>query len=189
MLPESTAAITLQANDCRNTTDVTCLQSQDYFHHCWRLQTCETCLSSSDPCSWCATSQVCVPNDYLSYPFGILAPIKHEDICPLSWRERWEMRAKPFSCRCSTMTLMSVVIAVVATLVGVLSIYLTTLLSKWLRRKWKARQEGWWKVRSRPWRPRKGWFAGWIGPGSRLKAKVGEDEERRPLLDGTGSGS
>lgn len=189
MSPEFTAGITLEANDSDLATDVTFRQSPDYFHHCWRLQTCETCLSSPHPCSWCATSQVCVPNDYLSYPFDILAPIKHEDICPLSWRERWELRAKPFSCRCSTMTLMSVVIAVVATLAGILSIYLTFLLAKWLRRKWKARQEGWWKARSRRWRPRKWLFAGWIGQGSRLKAKVGQDEERRPLLDANGSGS
>lgn len=168
--------------DLHNFSAATISHSQDLFKACFRLQTCETCLSSTYPCSWCTTSQVCVPNTHFRYPFAILAPIKYEDICPLSWRERWEMRAKPFSCRCSSMTLVSVVVAVVATLVGILLIYALIVLAKWSRRKWAVRQPGWW-------RPRTGILAGWIGKGSHLKAQVGaneaEDEENRPLLGAT----
>src|SRR5271170_6093415 len=81
----------------------------DLFLHCWGRQSCDSCFSTKRPCAWCAISQTCVPNERLSFPFGILSPIGDENICLLAWRERWEMRAIPFSCRCSTMTLMSVV--------------------------------------------------------------------------------
>lgn len=80
------------------------------------------------------------------------------------------------------MTLLSIIIAIVATLAGISLVYLTVLLTKWLRRKWRARREGSWKARDRRWRPRTGLFAGWVGQGSRLKANIGADEERRSLL-------
>lgn len=159
-------------------TTITPTSDQDLFHNCWRLVNCEACLSTSYSCSWCATSQVCVPNEHFRYPFALLAPIKHEDICPLGWRERWEMRAKPFPCRCSTMTLMSVVIAVLSTLLGVLLIHLAVLLSKFTYRKWKARKEGWWRV-SRWWTLRDAvpaWFS------RSQKSQSPPDEEQRPLL-------
>jgi len=80
------------------------------------------------------------------------------------------------------MTLMSVVVAVLATGMGILLIYGMILLGRLVKRKWKARQAGWWKVRG--WRPRTDSVAGCIGRGSRSKAVVGqhEDEERSPLL-------
>jgi hypothetical protein len=115
----------------------------DLFLQCWRLTNCDDCLGSKHPCSWCAVSQTCVPN---AHPFPIVAPIHNESICPLSWRERWEMRAKPFSCRCSTMTFMSVVVAVLSTLVGVLLIWMFWKLGAWTVRKWRKRQPGWWRV-------------------------------------------
>lgn len=87
------------------------------------------------------------------------------------------------------MTLLSIIIAIVATLAGISLVYLTILLTKWLRRKWRARRERSLKARDRRWRPRKGLFAGWVGQGSRLKANIGADEERRPLLGAGGSGS
>lgn len=153
--------------------------NSDLFSHCWRLVNCESCLSSKYPCSWCTTSQVCVPNDHFRNPFAILAPIKYEHICPLAWRERWEMRAKPFSCRCSTMTLMSVVVAVLSTLVGVLLIQLLVILGKFFRRKWKARQEGWWRFWQ--WRPSLTALPKWtFRSGSKQQAI--RDEEQRPLL-------
>lgn len=104
-----------------NTINSPLVDPSDPIHICLPLQTCETCLSPSlpVPCSWCATSQLCVPNTHFPYPFGIFAPIKHEDICPMAWRERWEMRARPFSCRASSMTVLSVCLAVLGTLVGV----------------------------------------------------------------------
>ena len=152
----------------------------DVFLKCWRLTNCDDCLGSRYPCSWCAVSQTCVPN---VHPFPILAPIRNENICPLGWRERWEMRAKPFSCRCSTMTLMSVVIGVLSTLVGVLLIWISWKLGRWGWRKWKKRQPGWWKVSEKKWanrlvicRSRK------KEAGQTTVQEVARDDERTPLL-------
>ncbi|EXJ86175.1 hypothetical protein A1O1_06545, partial [Capronia coronata CBS 617.96] len=113
----------------------------DLFFHCWIRPNCPSCLSPSNPypCSWCATSMTCVPNTVYPYPFGILSPIKSADICPLGWRERWEMRARPFDCRCSSMTFISVVVAIVATLGGVLLIWLGIRFGQWIGRRWKRR--------------------------------------------------
>lgn len=107
----------------------------ELFFACFRQQSCDSCLASEWPCSWCMTSQVCVPNNRTQYPFQILAPIKYEDICPLKWRERWEMRAKPFSCRCSTMTLISVVVAVLSTIAAILLLELFVIFIRWLIRR------------------------------------------------------
>jgi hypothetical protein len=76
------------------------------------------------------------------------------------------------------MTFMSVVIAVLATLFGVGLIRALIGLGRWVVRKWRKREPGWWRVHE--WRP------SLIG----LRRKRGEssvaeqgDEERRPLLD------
>jgi hypothetical protein len=127
-------------------------QDLDLFTHCWRLQSCNGCLTTTRPCSWCATSQTCVPNEVFSWPFSILAPIKTENVCPLGWKERWEMRSKPFSCRCSSMTFVSVVVAVLSTLVGVLLLWLLALFVQLLLRKWRKREDGWWRISY--WSPR-----------------------------------
>ena len=152
----------------------------DLFLQCWRLINCDDCLGSRHPCSWCAISQTCVPN---AHTFPILAPIRNENICPLGWRERWEMRAKPFSCRCSTMTFMSVVVGVLSTLLGVLLIWVLWKLGKWSLRRWRKRQPGWWKVDGKKWvnkfmicKSRK------KDPEQATSTHVARDEERRPLL-------
>lgn len=118
----------------------------DILPLCWHLSTCDTCLASKHPCSWCAVSSTCVPNTLLPYPFAILSPLKSESVCPLSWRERWELRAKPFSCRCSTMTLMAVLVAVLGTLVGVALIWEVVRLGRLGMMRWRGRKEGWWRV-------------------------------------------
>ncbi|KIW31349.1 uncharacterized protein PV07_03006 [Cladophialophora immunda] len=131
----------------------------DLFFHCWIRPHCPACLSASNPypCSWCATSQTCVPNTIYPYPFGILSPLQSAEICPLAWRERWELRARPFSCRCSSMTFVSVVVAVLATLVGLSLIWTAVRLGRWAGRKWRGRKQGWWRV-SR-WVP--AWMVAW----------------------------
>jgi hypothetical protein len=150
-----------------NTSLSTLGEDEGLFRKCWRHQSCDACLSTQDPCSWCDISQVCVANTRAPYPFQILAPIGHADICPLAWRKRWEMRAKPFSCRCSTMTLMSVTVAVMSTLVALLLIFVSVRIGKWSTRRWKGGEEQWWKVKPR--RPR------WTQWGTRT-------DEERPLL-------
>jgi hypothetical protein len=120
--------------------------ASDTFHRCWRLQTCDSCISSDGPCGWCAISQTCVPIVDHGTVLPILAPIRNESICPLGWQERWELRNKTFGCRCSTMTLLSVVIAVASTIVGILLIWSIIQLGKWMVWKWKSRGKEWWRI-------------------------------------------
>lgn len=136
-----------------NTSTASSRDDLDIFFHCWIKPHCPACLSPDNkyPCSWCATSQTCVPNTVYDYPFGILAPLKTDSLCPLGWRERWELRARPFSCRCSSMTFVSVVVAVVATFLSLQLIWLLITICRWAGRRWRRRQKGWW--RSRNWVP------------------------------------
>jgi len=169
-----------------NTTTTPGGDDLDLFFHCWTKPHCPACLSPSNkyPCSWCATSQTCVPNTVFEYPFGILSPSKTDELCPLGWRERWELRARPFSCRCSSMTFVSVVVAVLATLLSLLLILLSVRLGRWVERKWRARRKGWWRLRS--WTPR------WLHKEQRDVATQSEtitsaqmpteNDERTPLL-------
>lgn len=151
----------------------------DLLYHCWRLINCESCLATDYPCSWCSISSTCVPNTIYNFPFQILAPIKDENICPLGWRERWELRAKPFSCRCSTMTLMSVVIAVPCTLAVVVVLQILTVILRWAIRRWRKRQPGWWKLHE--WRPS---MPHWTASRRQVDSSEEQrDEERQPLLN------
>ena len=159
----------------------------DLFFHCWIKSDCPKCLSSSNtyPCSWCAVSQTCVPNTVYGYPFGILSPLVTDEICPLTWRERWELRARPFSCRCSSMTFVSVVVAVLATLVGLLLILLGVRLGIWLGRRWKSRTPGWWRLQS--WTPtcfkkRKRDASTETDRPGQDSAPGSDNDERQPLL-------
>jgi hypothetical protein len=170
----------LHVNATGLATSVTGMSLDDDFdllYYCWRLTTCDNCLASTYPCSWCSISSTCVPNTVLQFPFAILGPIKTESICPLSWRERWELRAKPFSCRCSTMTLMSVVVAVLGTLAGVLLIQLLVWFVQWFAVKWKKKKPGWWKFYE--WRPR---IPRWQWKVKQADSVEVDDAERQPLL-------
>ena len=51
---------------------------------------------------------------------GLLAPIKYKNICPFPWQERWELRARPFGCNCSTTTLLTGVFTFLSTIAGLL---------------------------------------------------------------------
>lgn len=173
-----------------NTSILPTTANDDLLFHCWPHFTCETCLASPYPCAWCATSSSCVPNDLFPSPFGILTPLKSDSICPLAWRERWEMRSKPFSCRCSTMTLMSVVVAVLGTLVGLVLLWELWCLGRWSVRRWRERRPGWWRVyRAEWWGLGKGRKGRWLGGRSTATQTEGEegqggteDGERQPLL-------
>jgi hypothetical protein len=50
------------------------------------------------------------------------------------------------------MTFVSVVVAVLATLLSLFLMLLTVRLGRWAGRKWRARRKGWWKLRN--WTPR-----------------------------------
>ena len=177
--------------------------SDDLFSYCWRHQSCEACLSNKGglPCSWCGVSRVCVPNPRWSWPYEIFTALKYPEVCPLNWRERWEVRARPWSCHCSAMTLVSVVVAVVATLVIVLLLWLGIKVSRWGIRRWRARQPGWWKVRLGKWMvggteqstesttAKRRWCLAWstkpYGQETDVAPPIsseGAHDERRPLL-------
>ena len=171
-----------------NTTALSTSQPDDppsLLLHCWLLSTCDSCLASPYPCSWCSVSNACVPNTLFPFPFAILSPLKSESVCPLSWRERWELRAKPFSCRCSTMTLMSVVVAVFSTLVALLLIWLFVKAVRWGVRRWRGRKEGWWRINLGSW----GGSLRWRKKNEGVEVEgagdaTNGDAERQPLLDG-----
>jgi hypothetical protein len=180
-LPSNLTAFLATLNTTSLPPSLTLESDLDLFFHCWIRPHCPACLAPDNPypCSWCATSQTCVPNIIFDYPFGILSPIKSADICPLGWRERWEMRARPFSCRCSTMTLLTAVVAVLGTLVALLVIWMAVRLGLWLGRRWRARGEGWWEP--------KNWSPSWLQRGKENRDAATETEpnistERTPLL-------
>lgn len=156
--------------------------TKDPFLACWRLQDCQPCLRSTYSCSWCPVSGTCVPN-HARIP--LLAPISREDICPLAWRERLELRSKPFGCRVSTFTFLTGLISVVSTLVGVFLIWMLLMLGRWGRRRWVSREEGWWKI----WKVRPRWLGRirWTTRAKgnkvhRARASESEGAETRPLL-------
>jgi hypothetical protein len=156
----------------------------DLFHRCWRLQTCDLCISSKDACAWCAVSQTCVPNVDHATIFSILAPIRSESICPLGWQERWELRTKAFGCRCSTMTVMSVMVAVISTLCGILLLWAIAKGGKRMVRIWKGRGEDWWRLdRIKHQQPNSLRWP-WLGAlWQQQKPNETENTDRQPLLD------
>ncbi|KAJ5561875.1 hypothetical protein N7535_003662 [Penicillium sp. DV-2018c] len=127
------------------------------FHACWRRQSCSYCLTGDIPCSWCAIvgqtvssmdlprrkltiglyptqSSTCVPNPSR---IPILAPIGSSGICPLGSKEEWELRAIPFGCHASTLTVLSVTVAVLGTLALVGMMVGMMWLVRWIRWRWK----------------------------------------------------
>ena len=121
------------------------------FFLCFRHQSCDACLRDSQPCSWCETSQACILNDR---PAPIFTPIFDQNVCPMSWREKWEMRAKPFSCRCSSMTFVASSVSVLVTLLSLLLIWVLVRFAIWGRRKWRKRQPDWYKIDKEKWKKR-----------------------------------
>ncbi|KAL4894054.1 hypothetical protein BDV59DRAFT_21383 [Aspergillus ambiguus] len=87
--------------------------SDPLFYVCWRRQTCGWCLEGDVPCSWCAVSSTCVPN---RASLTILSPLGSSQICPLGSKERWELRTTTLGCNVSTITFLTAVVSVVATL-------------------------------------------------------------------------
>ena len=109
---------------------------------CWQHQSCDSCLHDQNLCSWCAASSTCVANPTR---WQLIAPIFHPKICPLK-EERWELRAKGLGCGVSTVTLMSVIIAIIGVILAALAIWVLLLLFRWIRRSQRRLRIG-----LRPW--------------------------------------
>jgi hypothetical protein len=113
----------------------------DLFHRCWGRQNCDLCISSHDPCAWCAISQTYVPNIDHGTLMPFLITLRKENICLLGWQERWKLHTKTFGRLSSTMTFMSVMIAVLSSMIGVLLIWAAVKLGGWSVRRWKSIEE------------------------------------------------
>ncbi|KAJ5620465.1 hypothetical protein N7510_004449 [Penicillium lagena] len=111
--------------------------SDPLFHVCWRRQSCSSCLSGDVACSWCPISSTCVPNPAR---LPIFSPIRSSHLCPLGSKERWELRAAPFGCNVSTLTVLSVLVAVLSSLALAGLVYLVVWAVQRLRSRWKDAQ-------------------------------------------------
>lgn len=65
---------------------------------------------------------------------AFLAPVYREDVCP-SRAERWELRSQPFGCQVSSYTVFTTAIAVNATLLTVLVLWLFSIALRHVRRR------------------------------------------------------
>ena len=152
--------------------------------HCWRHQDCSSCLHSKYRCSWCpivsqtprkltyiansrSQSSTCVPNP-ATWP--LLTPIYEPKICPLR-SERWELRGNELGCDVSTITFLSVLVAVLSTVA--LTGFGWVVVSKW--RVWLRASKGQAK-RARDWvRGFRSWSVmGWV----RNRRKMWKDRNR-----------
>ncbi|KAJ5301777.1 hypothetical protein N7508_006640 [Penicillium antarcticum] len=156
------------------------------FHVCWRRQSCLNCLAGDVPCSWCAISSTCVPN---TARVPIFAPIGLETICPLGSKERWELRALPLGCHASTLTVLSVMIAVLGTVAFGGVLFGIVWLVQRVRRRWKETEYGRASDRKSGHEGHSGglgiglFLAFWPGKGHRMEIEDGDEAETRPLLE------
>ncbi|CZR50967.1 uncharacterized protein PAC_00842 [Phialocephala subalpina] len=166
----------------------------DMLRICWSKQDCSSCLNTgwmraddggaSVGCSWCPGSQTCIPNP--THP-PLFAPFHNPNICPL-WYERWELRTKPLGCYVSTITFLSVIVAVISTLLVVsILVAIGFGIRKCVLWNREERNRGWWRF----WR----WRVGLRDARGRKRGARGrtngvvEDGERASLLgDGENGG-
>lgn len=88
------------------------------------------------------------------------------------------------------MTLMSVVVAVLGTLVGLVLLWELWSLGRWSVRRWRERRPGWWRVYRAEWwglgKGRKGGLLGGRSMATQTEREerdgAAEDGERQPLL-------
>ncbi|KAJ5985426.1 hypothetical protein N7499_008294 [Penicillium canescens] len=169
-----------------NSTNLNVFEDNDpLFHACWRRQSCLGCLAGDVPCSWCAISSTCVPNTAW---VPIFTPISSESICPLGSKERWELRALPLGCHASTLTVLSVMIAVLGTVAFGGVVFGIVWLVQCVRRRWKETEYD--RVSDRessddrqPWDLGiSSFLALFPGKGRRTEVEDGEETETWPLL-------
>jgi len=84
-------------------------------------------------------SSSCVPAS------SILEPVKNADVCPY-YAGRWELRTSTFGCHCSTITLLSVLVTIACTIVGLVVIYGILKLVASVNRVWGTGSLGGWSV-------------------------------------------
>ncbi|OAA64989.1 hypothetical protein ISF_04399 [Cordyceps fumosorosea ARSEF 2679] len=127
------SSISLQAVEAARNNFTVTKSDFEHFLRCWAQQNCDGCINTAE-CSWCPYSWACVPNKHQP---AFLAPIYHDDVCPAS-AERWELRTRPFGCRASTYTVLSVGVGVSTTLLAVVLLWLLALALRHVRKKSRA---------------------------------------------------
>lgn len=93
-----------------------CITMNNRVASCWGYQSCSGCIHSSHGCGWCPSSSNCVPVN------SLLDPISNASTCP-SREERFELRTKALGCGCSTITLLSIIVTVFATIAALILLY------------------------------------------------------------------
>jgi hypothetical protein len=89
---------------------------------------------------------------------SLIDPVFEADICPSS-QDRFELRTRTLGCGCSTTTLLSVIVAVVSTLVALLILYAILLCTRALnqiygtgaRRGWEIEVLDDGSLKGKPW--------------------------------------
>ncbi|KAF2125437.1 hypothetical protein P153DRAFT_324741 [Dothidotthia symphoricarpi CBS 119687] len=111
---------------------------------CWGYNDCGDCHRSKGHCGWCAISGTCLPlpKDRLSRAFPLLTPIRHKNICALG-SERFELRTSGLGCQVSTITFLTAIVTIFATIFGLLVLYGLVQLLKWVR---IAFNNGGWRI-------------------------------------------
>jgi hypothetical protein len=71
-----------------------------------------------------------LPQDRLSKAFPLLTPIRHKGICALE-SERFELRTRGLGCQVSTITFLTCIVTIFATIFGLLVIYGLANLIRW----------------------------------------------------------
>ncbi|OJJ35414.1 hypothetical protein ASPWEDRAFT_111299 [Aspergillus wentii DTO 134E9] len=159
--------------DSFNTTFHSLDENNDpLFYVCWRRQSCQGCLAGDAPCSWCAISSTCVPNQH---HLPIFSPFHSSSICPLP-TEQWEIRALPFGCNVSTITLLTAIVSILGTLAAIgIGFFIS----------WFIKRVGGWKKAKKN-RARRNTASRRATDGSSAGGDEGylhiDDPERRPLL-------
>ncbi|KAJ6788427.1 hypothetical protein PWT90_07351 [Aphanocladium album] len=125
--------MSLEAVEAARDNFTTAKGDLEHVLRCWSKQDCGHCVDTPE-CSWCPYTWACVPNKQQP---AFLAPLYQEDICPARG-ERWELRSQPFGCRVSSYTVFSTAIAVNATLLTVLVLWLFAIALRHVRRRSRA---------------------------------------------------
>ncbi|KAH6638990.1 hypothetical protein C7974DRAFT_387665 [Boeremia exigua] len=116
----------------------------DRLLKCWGISDCGDCHRSKGSCGWCPISSTCLPlpTDRLSRAFPLLTPVRYKGICAVG-SERFELRTSGLGCQVSTITFLTAIVTIFATIFGLLVIYGLTIVGKWLYLVSQGSNNGW----------------------------------------------
>ncbi|KAF2023617.1 hypothetical protein EK21DRAFT_105200 [Setomelanomma holmii] len=148
---EASAGQRADADASTNVTDILLQRYKDSpkddwdrLFKCWGYTDCGDCHRSDGFCGWCPISSTCLPLplDPLSRAFPLLSSMRYKFICAQG-PERFELRTAGLGCQVSTITFLTSVVTIFATLFGVLVLYASFKCAKWCGLGLRARRGGW----------------------------------------------